>query len=69
MIEQPDKPFKKLKANWSVGSEFLPPNTIEQSANNVLLGDRTFGDGKMTLDEAKKLVRAYRKKVKNVRSN
>jgi hypothetical protein len=54
---------KKLKAQWTAGSEFLPPLSLESSIQNLLFGDRTFGDGKMTYDEAKELIIAYRAKV------
>ena len=62
IIDQPNKPTKKFGAKWTPGSEFLPPNTIEQSIGNLLLGDKTFGDGKMTHAEAKKLVIQFREK-------
>ena len=57
---------KKLKVKWEVGSEFLPPNTIKESANNVLLGDKFFGDGTMTFEEAKELVIQFREKHKDL---
>lgn len=52
--------MKKLKALHEPGSEFLPPFTIEESVNTMLYGDSIFGDGKMTREEATKLVVKFR---------
>ncbi len=52
--------MKKLKATHVPGSEFLPPFTVEEAANNLLYGDSVFGDGKMTLEEATNFVIQYR---------
>ena len=56
--------MKKLQTKMTAGSEFLPPLSIEEATNNLLFGDRVFGDGKMTEDEAKELVILYREEHK-----
>ena len=52
--------MKKFRVKWKPGDEFLPPLSIEEATNNLLFGDRVFGDGKMTEEEAKELVILYR---------
>jgi hypothetical protein len=50
---------KKLKTKWEPGSEFLPPFTIEESANNLRFGDPT-----ISMKKAIEMVKQYRKMVK-----
>jgi hypothetical protein len=51
---------KKFKATWKAGSEYLPPFTIEESVNTLLVADKMFGEGNMSYDEATQLVIRFR---------
>lgn len=55
--------MKKLRVKWRPGSEFLV-GSIEQATENLLFGDRIYGDGKMTKEKARELVIFYREKHK-----